>query len=129
MAAQTNVTLDALAAQLAALTEQITALKSTPPPPPETAKRGPVLSTAAERIRQHVLSHGRATMPELQKELKLEKSAVHYYTQKLAADGRIVLAYEPHEASHSLVKVAWDPKLVSFAEPASTRGARTGTGG
>src|SRR5690348_8301111 len=100
MATQTATTLDLLASQLAALTEQIAQLKSTPPPAPEPAKRGPVLSTAAERIRQHVLSHGRATMPELMKQLGLEKSAVHYYTQKLAADGRIVLAYEPHEASH-----------------------------
>jgi DNA-binding Lrp family transcriptional regulator len=74
--------------------------------------RKSVASTAAERIRQLVLHEGRASMPELQRQLKLEKSAVHYYARKLAAEGRVVLMYEPHEASHSLVLVAWDPALV-----------------
>jgi hypothetical protein len=55
-------------------------------------------------------------MPELQKALKLEKSAVHYYARKLAAEGRVVLAYQPHAESHSLVLVAWAPSQVTFAE-------------
>lgn len=121
--------LDALSAQLAALTEQINQLKSTPPPAPV---RRSVASTAAERIRQYVHQHQAATMPELQRELKLEKSAVHYYCSKLATDGRVRLVYEPHEASHSLVKVACHPgfDVRTLADVLATRAgaqARTGT--
>lgn len=105
---QTNV-LNALEEQLKALSEQVAALKSTPPPAP--APRRSVASTAAERIRQYVLKHQAATTPELMRELKLEKSSVHYYVEKLAADGKIRLTFEPHEASHSLVKVACHPDL------------------
>lgn len=118
--------LDALAEQLAALTKQIETLRAAPPPAPAPPPRRSVASTAAERIRQYVLQHGRASMPELQKQLKLEKSAVHYYTAKLAAEARIVLVYEPHEASHSLVKVAWAPERVHLDAPVEHKAQATG---
>lgn len=102
--------LDALSEQLAALQTQLAALKAAPPVPTPPPRRS-VASTAAERIRQYVLSHEYATMPELQRELKLEKQAVHYYTGKLATEARVRLVYEPHEASHSLVKVACAPEF------------------
>jgi hypothetical protein len=128
MATQTAPSLDDIQAALAALTTQIAQLKTTPEP----AKRAPVNSTAAERIRQYVLKHQFATMPELQKALGLEKTSAHYYTQQLGCNAAIRVVYEPHEASHSWVKVAcrmdYDvrelgPELARRAE------ARTGTGG
>jgi hypothetical protein len=107
--------LDALSEQLRALSEQLAKLKSEPSPPLAETPRT-LSSTAAERIRQLVLKEGRASMPELQRALKLEKSAAHYYARKLAAEGRVVLAYEPHAASHSLVLVAHDPSLCVLPE-------------
>lgn len=102
--------LEQLSEQLAALQAQLSALKDAPPAPAPPPRRS-VASTAAERIRQLVLQREYATMPELQRELRLEKSACHYYAKKLAAEGRVRLTYEPHEASHSLVLVACAPEF------------------
>jgi hypothetical protein len=105
----TTPTIESLLAQFQALGAQLAALntaKATEAPAPAAAPRT-LSSTAAERIRQLVHRQGRATMPELQRELKLEKSAAHYYARKLATEGRVELVYEPHAASHSLVLVAY----------------------
>lgn len=115
--------LEALSTQLEALQRQLAELREAPP----EAVRRTIASTAAERIRQLVLQRGSASMPELQRELKLEKTAAHYYAKKLAADGRIRLLFEPHEASHSLVLVAWAPERVRtepkvLAEPIRATG-------
>lgn len=119
MSNQSPNALDAIESQLKALMGEITKLKSTPPPaPPSLAEqRRQVRSTAAERIRQYVLQHGKATTPELTNALKVDKQAVHYYAEKLAADGRIKLGYAPHEASHSLVKEMWQPLRVVELDP------------
>jgi|SRR4051812_28195209 predicted transcriptional regulator len=105
----TTPTIESLLAQFQALGAQLAALntaKATEAPAVEPAPRT-LSSTAAERIRQLVYRQGRCTMPELQRELKLEKSAAHYYARKLATEGRVELVYEPHAASHSLVLVAY----------------------
>lgn len=107
-----TATIEALLNQFAQLSTQLQTLAEARAAAPAVAAPPRTLSsTAAERIRQHVLRAGRASMPELQRALGLEKSAAHYYARKLAADGRIRLTYEPHEASHSLVLVAWDPRV------------------
>ena len=130
MATQTAPSLDDIQAALAALTTQIAQLKSTPPPAPEPAKRAPVNSTAAERIRQYVLKHQFATMPELQKALGLQKPSAHYYTQQLANNAAIRLVYEPHEASHSCVKVAcrMDYDVRELGPALAARGGARSTG-
>ena len=130
MATQTAPSLDDIQAALAALTTQIAQLKSTPPPAPEPARRAPVNSTAAERIRQYVLKHQFATMPELQRALGLQKSAAHYYTDQLARNAAIRLVYEPHEASHSIVKVAvaMDYDVRELGPGLAARGGARSTG-
>jgi hypothetical protein len=106
----TTPTIESLLAQFQALGAQLAALntaKATEAPATEATAPRTLSSTAAERIRQLVHRQGRATMPELMRELKLEKSAAHYYARKLATEGRVELVYEPHAASHSLVLVAY----------------------
>jgi hypothetical protein len=133
MATQSAETLNILAEQLKALSAQIEQLKSAPPAAEPTPKRAPVNSTAAERIRQYVLQHTFATMPELQKALGLQKSAVHYYTQQLSNNAAVRLVYEPHEASHSSVKVAcrmdYDVRELGEALAARREQRSTGTEG
>lgn len=106
----TDPAIEDILKQFATLNAKLQTLTSRPPPP--TAQ-----STLAERMRQHVLRAGRATMPELQRALGIEKSAAHYYSSKLAADAAVTLLFAPHEPSHSTVKEAWDPRRIVELTP------------